>query len=522
MLVCLYLWVVIQQIKFRITDGGIVNRLFGFGFILLFFFSAFKSNGKEPVYVYDYNEHCDRAYQYCMSMRFADAHAALIQEIKANPYNLMITYVADYEDCITLLLNSDRAELESRKSQMERRLELLEKGDQSSPWYRLCKSGVYLHWAIIHMRFGEEIKAAIKFRKSFSLLQENEHLFPAFEYNQVFSGLREAVVGSLPGSYKWLASIFGMTGNVINGTNRLAGFVNKHNEHHPLYAETVLYHLFTRFYLGDEREKVWNFINSPQFQTQNNLLHTFVKSTIALDYGKSITALQTLQAASACSDNNKFPVFDYLAGVALLTNSDTACISYFRRYLARNKSTNYIKDCWQKMANAYYIADDMVNAAHCRKQITANGIARLDADRQAENFGESSAWPIKKLLEARLLSDGGNYNRALQLLNSIELAALVNPADRSEYLYRTGRVYEALGDSKKALESYQLAINTGSKRHEQYASRAALQMGRIYEYAGMRSKAMSRYKECMSMPGHDFQNSIDHQAKSGMNRIEGG
>ena len=148
-------------------------------------------------------------------------------------------------------------------------------------------------------------------------------------------------------------------------------------------------------------------------------------------------------------------------------------------------------------------------------------MARIDADKQAEKFGEKNIWPMRKLLQCRYLIEGGYYSQALAVLNSIDKASLTNIADKEEYYFRMGRIYEETGNSSKALEYYQYTITTGKNRHEQFAPRAALQKGRLYEQAGNNQQAMACYKECLAMPEHDFQNSIDNQAKAGLNRVEG-
>lgn len=476
---------------------------------------------KAASYSYDYSANCSKAYESYLALHIKEARIHLLNEINANPYNLMATYIADYEDCILLLLNCDKAEYEQRESRLDEKMDLLDKGDKSSPWFRLCKAGVYLHWAIIDMRFGKQYAAARYFHKSFGLLKDNQRLFPSFEYNNTFSGLEEAVVGSLPGSYKWLASIFGMKGNVMKGTAKLAAFVSTHNAGQPMYSETVLYYLYTRFYLLQEQKQVWDYISSAQFPLANNLLNVYVKANLSLDYRKAQTALETLQGATHNSDYSLYSVFDYQWGVALLSKADTGCTYYFQQYLAKNKSDLYIKDCWQKMAFAWYMNGDMQKAEYCRQQVLANGTARIDADKQAQKFAENNKWPLKKLLQARLLIEGGYNAQALTLLNSIDTAGIANIADKAEYYFRMGRVYEESESYPKALQSYQSAINTGRNRHEQFAARAALHMGKIYERTGRSTQAISRYNECLNMPEHDFQNSIDQQAKAGINRVEG-
>jgi tetratricopeptide (TPR) repeat protein len=371
------------------------------------------------------------------------------------------------------------------------------------------------------MRFGEQYNTANHFRKSFALLKENLKLFPEFEYNNTFFGLEEAVVGSLPGNYKWLASIFGMKGSVKNGTSKLNAFIGAHNSNDPFYAETVLYAIYTRFYLLPEQKEVWDLLNSKSFSMYNNLLNTYVKANLALDLRRSDEAVQTLKAASGDASFGLYPVFDYQMGCAIYNPCDTSADAYFNRYLKKNRSDLYIKDCWQRMALIWYLSGDINKATYCRSQISKNGTARIDADKQAQKFAEAGIWPNKILLRSRLLIEAGYYNKALTTLATIDNAALSNPTDKAEYYFRMARIYEETDNLSKAIEYYQYTINTGKDRHEQFAARAALQMGKMYERSNKPLLAMQRYKECLQLPSHDFQNSIDQQAKAGINRLEG-
>jgi hypothetical protein len=133
----------------------------------------------------------------------------------------MATYLADYSDCLLLLMNGDRRDYKQRAGHLDERMQLIEKGDNKNPWFRLCKAGLYFHWALVSVRFGENFKAATTFRKSFLLLKENNKLFPNFPQNKIFMGVEEAVVGTIPSDYQWLATIFGMKGNVKNGISKM-------------------------------------------------------------------------------------------------------------------------------------------------------------------------------------------------------------------------------------------------------------------------------------------------------------
>lgn len=477
-------------------------------------------------YTYTYTENCAKAYNHFLALHLDEGHRIITQEQKANPNNLMAVYLADYEDCILLLVNCNLADYTARAGNMKHRMDMLAKGDPGSPWYRFCYAGMYLHRAIINIRFGEQYKAAFNFRKSFTLLKENQKAFPSFEHNNIIAGLQEAVVGSLPDSYKWLASVFGMKGSVKNGTRKLGEFVNTHHAGDPLYTETMLYYLYARFYLLAEQKEVWNLLESGKFPTQHNLLHTFVKANIALDFRHSDDAIEVLRSAAREDDFSNYPVFDYQMGMAMLTRCDSSSTYYFDRYLKNNRSDIFIKDSWQRMAFAWYVSGNREKAELCRKQITKTGTSRLDADKQAQRFAEAGTWPHRSLLQARLFIEGGYNEKALAILQSVSKSELDHPADKAEYHFRLGRVYEETAAKPgngnyftRALAEYRLAIAEGKGRREQFAARAALHVGKIYELLGMSNEAAAAYNECLDMPPHDFQNSIDQQAKSGLNRL---
>ncbi len=482
------------------------------------FFKACPALASGHVYLYTAN--CSNAYQMLMALHFDEAEALLRREALANPTNLMVAYLSDYDDCLRLLIHCNRQDYDLRKANLDSRINTLELGDRNSPWYRFCLAGVNLRWAMISFQLGDKLKSATRFRRAFALLNDNERLYPNFEYNIVYSGLRQAVVGSLPGSYKWLASIFGLKGDVKTGIGQLERFVNTHTELQPMYHEARLYYLFTRFYIGGRQQEVWDFVNSPVFAERDNLLQAYVKATIGLDYRKAEFVTETLKAASRAPHFADFPVFDYQMGIALLTRLDMSCVGSFQEYLRKTKGDVYIKDCWQKMAFAWYITGNRKQAEYCRRQAGISGSARLDVDKQAQKFAVGIVWPLQPLLQSRLLIEGGYYSRALALLNGIDKAQLNTPAARAEYYFRLGRAYQETGVFIKALENFDLSVNAGKGRPEQFAARAALHMGLIFEQTGLKPQAITKYKECLAMPEHDFQNSIDQQAKAGLERLQ--
>jgi tetratricopeptide (TPR) repeat protein len=141
-----------------------------------------------------------------------------------------------------------------------------------------------------------------------------------------------------------------------------------------------------------------------------------------------------------------------------------------------------------------------------------------DADKQAYQNAKKGDWPNPVLLKTRLLSDGGYQTQALNILAGKTSNDFLNEADKTEFAYRLGRIYDLMGQEETAIKYYISAIEKGEHQPEYFAARAALQIGNIYENKGQFSKAIEYYNICIEMKEHAFKNSLDQKAKSGIQR----
>jgi len=485
-----------------------------FLFFTFLFFSSFADG-----YNFLYNERCVGAYKEYLSLNMEDGNALIRQELAANPYNLSAVFISDYEDFFSLLFNGNKSQFDQFKNHLDARISLLEKGDTRNPWYRIAKAGIYMHWAMINLRMGENYKGAILFRKAYLLAKENQTKFPAFEQNKFFLGIGETVVGTLPDEYKWIASLFGMKGNVNKGLAKLTSFINNSSADDLLRSEAVIIHCYLKFYLQSRQQEVWNFVSGSQFPTQGNALHAFVKANIALNYRKADAALSTLKNIQSSKAYSMFPAFDYEMGSALLLKLDNNASVYFNKFINNDRGKLFVKDAYMQMAQSYYLQGNMQKAAYYRQQIKNNGSTNTDSDKQAQRFAEDNTWVAVPVLKARYLIDGGYYSRALDILNDCNVQSLSSVADKLEYYFRMGRAYDEMNLDAKAVQYYQTTISQGRERKEHFAARAALQLGLMYERLGKKQDAATMYRTCLSMKNHDFQANIDQQAKAGLDRL---
>lgn len=470
-------------------------------------------------YYYEFNANCQKAYEHYMALRFTEGNNTINAEIKAHPQNLMAVYISNYADCMLLLFNGDPRDYDKYYHHLAKRQELLSKGSAASPWYRLTKAALYMQWAFVHVRMGENFKAATTFRKSYLLLKENDRLFPDFDYNDIFLGVEEAVAGTVPDDYKWIAAIFGMKGDVKKGVAKLDAFVRKHTIQEPLYYDALLFNTYLKFYLMSQQEEVWRTVNSATFPVKNNLLFSFVKANIALNYRKAEEALITIRQMQQIQGYYSIPAFDYEMGSALVHKADDNAMFYMQRFVANYKGNLFVKDAYYKMACMQYAEGHLKEAASYRQKIAGAGSTDVDADRRAERFAKEDMWPNLVLLKASWMIDGGYYTKALALLGNYKEADFSSIPEAAEYNLRMGRIYDELGDDNKALQYYARAMYVGGARKEYFAARASLQAAFIYERKGNRQQAIHYFNQCLEMPVQDYKNAIKQQAKAGINRL---
>lgn len=468
---------------------------------------------------YSYTDNCKKAYQAFLALQNDAGYNAINKELAEHPKNLMPVYIADYEDCLTLLFNGGQDEYERRKPHLDKRLALINAGDKNSPWYKMCKAGIYMHWAFIGVRFDDKLKAANYFRKSFILLKENQTQFPDFEYDDIFFGMEEAAVDALPDNYKWIASIFGMKGNLKAGTKKIQGFLDRHQPGDLFYEEALIYNVYLNYFLLSDKEKAWSIVSSNEFGTKDNLLNSFVKANIALNYRKAADAARVLEAAQQNRYYYQYPTLDYEYGYSLLHHLDKRSIDAFKRFLKNYKGVLFVKDALQKLAYANYLFGMPETAMQYKQMIAEEGNTQTDADKHAQRFAERIEWPNKVLLKSQLLIDGGYNNTAYQLLKRYSPKDFTKESELLEYHYRVARVNDEMRMETTAITEYKQAIELGRDRHEQFGARAALQLGFLYERNREHKLAISMYREALSMKQHDFKNAIQQQAKAGVNRL---
>ncbi|MCL6525167.1 MAG: tetratricopeptide repeat protein [Thermoflavifilum sp.] len=500
---------------------AIVRKLFiqAFTWLILAGSLGKASAANDP---YDFNPRCRKAYELIMAMRVQEAQQLLAEERKQHPENLIPVLLSNYADVITLFFDGHAADYQQKLVLRNARLDALSKGSRDSPYYLLTQAIVHFQWSLLKLKFGDRISAAWEFRRAYLMFQENQHRYPQFYPNQIFLGAIKTVLGTIPAGYRWVSDILGLKGNVQQGMQMLKQVIAKGSDQEILFGnEAYLYYCYLMFYIERKPDEVFQFIAEQHLDTENNQLYAFMVANLALNHHRSAYALQVLENRNRRWPYVPMPSIDFELGTAYLNSLQTdSAIKYLQSFLQHAQSDYFKKDAWLRLSWAYQLQGNRDMAEQCRRRVLQVGNAVVDADKAALMQAQKNISTDVRILRARLLSDGGYFQQALQELSRIDPSSLPDYLNKLMYAYFMGRIYDEMGQPDKAIPYYEATIQAGSHLPEYYAARAAWQMGMIYEKRHQPEKALYYYNLCLQMPEKEYKNSLDQWAKAGIARIQ--
>ncbi|WP_126247518.1 tetratricopeptide repeat protein [Chitinophaga rhizosphaerae] len=471
---------------------------------------------------YDFNGRCQQAYHAIMQLRLQTGIGLLEAEKRENPDNLLPYFIENYADFFTLFFNEDANAYARQRKQRAVRLDRLAEGPEDSPFYLYTQAVVKFQWALIKVKFGEKWDAVWEVRKSYITLKDNERKYPGFLPNKMILGPMQTVFGTIPEGYKWITNILGLRGSIKQGMGNLSQVIDSHDPVADIFREeSYYYYCYLKLFIENKPEQLWDFVEKKQLDTKNNYLFALMVANLSLNNQKADQGIRVLEERRPSPEYAHLWYSEYAMGLMKFERGDADAIAHLEKFVNGFKGKFYMKEALQRLSWAYYLKGDISKAQYYRNLVPQRGNMETDADKQAQKEAKSGKWPNAVLLKARLLSDGGFYTEARDLLLSKKTTDFSLVEQKLEYAYRLARIYDEMGNDSAALRLYDATIKIGTNRPEYFAARAALQAGYIYEKAGDKQRARTYFQTCLDMEGHDYKNSLDQRAKSGMLRLDG-
>jgi tetratricopeptide (TPR) repeat protein len=470
---------------------------------------AFCANSQK---VFDFNATCQEAYQNITALKI-NAGAQLINVARTqNPNNLIPDFLESYIDFYTLFLNEDPDEYDKKKSNFDDRIKKFAEGDKSSPYYYYTQCMVSLQKAAIAGKFNEKWRAGWAGKKAVDLMKNNVKTFPDFQPNNLIYG-----------TYQSIAGVFGIKGSLSTGLQLAYTFVNSNDANAKLFFnEGAFTYCYLLLLIKNAPDEAFRFINQKGLDLVNNHLFAYMGANISRHNKQADKAKSIILNKNNSPEYLVTPVWDYELGYAYMQHLElNEAAQSFQQFLAKFKGTSYVKDAYQKLSWCYYLQGNMQAAENARSMVIKKGASEMEEDKQALKEAQSGVWSNAPVMKARILSDGGFSKEALQILNGKNSDDFSNKVEKLEFTYFLGRFYDDLGRTDDAVKAYSVTIKVGENETYYYAARAAYQTGLIFEKKGNKSLAKEYYEKCISMKDHEYKNSLDQKAKSGIARCEG-
>jgi tetratricopeptide (TPR) repeat protein len=397
----------------------------------------------------------------------------------------------------------------------------MEKLDRGTPDFEWLKAEMLFHAWLAQVWFGSRVSGAAKIFGSYRRIREHRQLHPEFWQNLKLAGMFNVMFDFIPTWMRRAADMFGLSGNSVLGMYQIETYCDSAAGCPGLAEEGILI-AGLGYKMNQQELKGMDFLQrQPAGVMENTLIRYLYASAATYTYQNDL-ALEILGGIRENDLQMRFYSLDYITGRCMLNKLEPGANVPLERYLADYPGQDYRKDICFRLSCYYLIRGNLERYRHYHELIATTGETMRDRDQEALLEYRSGVVPHTDLLRARLLCDGGYYDRALAELSAIDPPELTETAHRLEFHYRKGRIYQQSGRNAEAIAELTRAYGNGKSLPYTFATRAALNLGRIYEESGDYRLAFDWYEHASRAWSEEHSaESVKDAAERGMERVKG-
>ena len=479
-----------------------------------FFLCLLFSNPTQGQGTWEFDSEDQMTYQNLLSLK---TNSSLINLEKDRAST---QYLKHFHNSIELLISDDQSQIKAYEKTTQQVLDFIKNQPKDSPYYKFYTADILLQSAFVHLKLGHEFTAGWELRRAYREINRNIKAYPDFVPQYKTIGLLHVIIGSVPEKYNWVLSIMGMEGTVKQGIEALTKLANSNN---TFKVEGELLIMLMQAYLLQDTNASARGLKKLFNADHSNLLIGYLYVSVLMKSQQNELAIETINKINKelNAEHIGFPLLKYLLAEAFLRKGNyQLAIAEYQKFRNRIKGDNYQKDALYKMGLSYWLLNEQDSTSKYFRMAIKNGITLTEVDKHASKELNSELARNKKILEVRLLTDGGYYDKALEKLNLIKTTELNNSRDEIEFNYRKARIYHQSGQLNAAIAFYKLTINSGAKNNWYFAPNSALQLGFIYQEDDNKYLAEKYFNMALSYKDHEYKNSIDNKAKSALSTLK--
>ena len=468
--------------------------------------SIAMADGTDPLWKFD--ELTEKAYERALNLDFAAVH-----QLIPSPTTTQHHYVVSLAEALELLLNEDAEKFSVFEERFNNRLE--RKTKLNSPEDLFLQAEIRTQWAFVYLKFGHEFDAALNLRQAYLTVEAIKERFPHFQPVNKTSGLLNVVIGSVPQKYNWVLSLLSIQGSTAKGLEELSR-VN------GIFAfESKVIHALILGFLQQQPSDGMEKIHQVLAEHPTNRLALFLGSALARKSRLSDEALSMLDSLDNQSEDVTLHLAQYLRGELYLYKGQyLQAIASYRWFIGNYRGQNGLKDAYYKIGLCYWLNGNP-NDAHATFKIARTiGKDASEADKYAARSLAEAELPHVMLTRARYATDGGYYERARIILDSIQASVIPTDRDQAEYFYRKARLAHYTKEIHSAKKLYLKSIQITGDHPWYFAPNSCLQLGYIALEEGAESAAKNYFNRALTYNKHEYKNSIDSKARSALGQIK--
>ncbi len=502
--------------------------------LLLFILSASIGNAQtdpaslEGKGVFKFTEKLDSVFHDILTLKLRPVIPQINTEKQKHPFNLIPYLLEDYIDFFHAFIDGKPKDIYGKYLEHKKeRLEWLQQGSKDDPYTLYAQADIHLRWGMIYALFQDNMEAFKSIKKASVLLEKNTKNFPNFMPNKRALGILHTMVGAIPGKYQWGVALAGLKGNVAQGLGELEEVINhskKFSEFEFNEEVQVIYGMLL-LYMGNNDMKAWGAINTELLDYTKSPMAAYILANRSIKIGKSKHAILILNEYPKGDDYHYFPYLDIMSGMCKLYRLDFDAEEDFNNFLSRYRGVNGIKEAYHRLAWISLLRGDAPKYRYYMTIVEKKGAYNTSQDKTAMNEMEDAKEkiiPNVDLLKARLLCDGGYYDKAYRSMESCDPKKLKTEQEKIEFSYRKARIFQKMRKNDDALSHYAETIKKGTKKPYYFACNAALQSGIIWESRGDLEKAQDFYEQCLKEKPDQYQASLHGKARERMAEIQKG
>lgn len=464
-----------------------------------------------PTQEWKFDPISQKAYDLVLNLQTVEAYALI-----PNPQTPQQHYVLALGEALELLITEDGEKYTDYEDNFEKRLE--RKLKLSSPDELLLLAEIHMQWAFVYLKYGHEFDAGLNLRQAYLTTQELKKRFPDYQAIKKTSGMLEVIIGSVPEKYNWVLSLLSIEGSINAG---LAELESIGNSEHPLGQESGMLLALVKGFVLQQTDSAVVEARRILAAHPGNRLALFLGGALAIKNSQSEEALFLLNSLG--TKHAGLPIYyaEYLKGEIYLHKAEYMnAIAAYRWFINHYKGQNYMKDANYKIGLCYWLDGRANDAYAVFKDAKTIGKEATEADKYAARSMADDEMPHIGLTKARYATDGGYYDNARKILDSLKPAQLPSKRDQVELAYRRARLEHKTQHLDEARKLYKQTVDINGTEPWYFAPNACLQLGYMAWADNDKETAKNYFTLALSYKKHEYKNSIDSKAKSALAQLK--